>query len=187
MTQIQCFLASSSPRRRELLGQLGYRFDCVSPQIDETPAAGESPNQYVSRLAAEKARAGQALVSQPLPVIGSDTIVVLDQQILGKPKDAEDAMATLQRLQGRSHQVMTAVACVQGDRIEQTLVVTEVTFCAMSEAQIRAYVDSQEPMDKAGSYGIQGLGGAYVQAINGSYSAVVGLPMVETRQLLQSI
>lgn len=184
MTLPNCFLASSSPRRRELLGQLGCQFECVSPEIDETPGVGESPTDYVARLAREKARAGEALTDRSRPVLGSDTVVVLDGRILGKPSDEADAMETLAALQGRDHQVMTAVALVQGERLEQALVTTQVSFSAMSPQQIQEYVASGEPMDKAGSYGIQGLGGAYVKAINGSYSAVVGLPLVETRELL---
>ncbi|TKB51622.1 septum formation inhibitor Maf [Ferrimonas sediminicola] len=179
-----CFLASSSPRRRELLGQLGCQFDCVSPEIDETPGDRESPTDYVARLAREKAWAGEALTDGSRPVLGSDTVVVLDGRILGKPRDQADAEATLAALRGRSHQVMTAVAVVWRERLEQALVVTEVTFGAMTAEQIRDYVAGGEPMDKAGSYGIQGEGGAFVKAINGSYSAVVGLPLVETRELL---
>lgn len=185
MEKLDCILASTSPRRRELLAHLGYRFDAVAPQVDETPLAAELAADYVCRLAIAKAEAGHGLTDGKRPVLGSDTIVVLDGQILGKPKDAEDAKATLARLSGRSHQVMTAIACAHGKGTSHKLVVTDVTFCDMSPAQIQQYVASQEPMDKAGSYGIQGLGGAFIRRIDGSYSAVVGLPLVETRELLE--
>ncbi|MCU8021419.1 MULTISPECIES: Maf family protein [unclassified Shewanella] len=194
-------LASTSPRRKELLAQIGFgcpefSFTQVAPDIDETVQQGEAPRDYVRRLAAEKAQAGLALcadMSQPA-VLGSDTIVVLENQILGKPLDVADAKQTLSELSGRTHTVMTAVALTykagESDSILKTsvrLVETQVRFCALSTADIEAYVASKEPMDKAGSYGIQGLGGCFVAAIEGSYSGVVGLPLVETRELLAEI
>lgn len=194
-------LASTSPRRKELLAQIGFgrpefSFTQVAPDIDETVQQGEAPRDYVRRLAAEKAQAGLALcadMSQPA-VLGSDTIVVLENQILGKPQDVADAKQTLSELSGRTHTVMTAVALTykagESDSTLKTsvrLVETQVRFCALSTADIEAYVASKEPMDKAGSYGIQGLGGCFVAAIEGSYSGVVGLPLVETRELLAEI
>lgn len=194
-------LASTSPRRKELLAQIGFgrpefSFTQVAPNIDETVQQGEAPRDYVRRLAAEKAQAGLALcadMSQPA-VLGSDTIVVLENQILGKPLDVADAKQTLSELSGRTHTVMTAVALTyksgESDSILKTsvrLVETQVRFCALSTADIEAYVASKEPMDKAGSYGIQGLGGCFVAAIEGSYSGVVGLPLVETRELLAEV
>ncbi|WMB73554.1 Maf family protein [Shewanella oncorhynchi] len=194
-------LASTSPRRKELLAQIGFgrpefSFTQVAPDIDETVQQGEEPRDYVRRLAAEKAQAGLALcadMSQPA-VLGSDTIVVLENQILGKPQDVADAKQTLSELSGRTHTVMTAVALTykagESDSTLKTsvrLVETQVRFCALSTADIEAYVASKEPMDKAGSYGIQGLGGCFVAAIEGSYSGVVGLPLVETRELLAEV
>ncbi|MEN8616771.1 Maf family protein [Shewanella baltica] len=193
-------LASTSPRRKELLAHIGlgrpeFSFTQVAPDIDETGQQGEAPRDYVRRLAAEKAHAGLALcadMSQPA-VLGSDTIVVLENQILGKPLDVADAKRTLSELSGRTHTVMTAVALTyQADadlsfKTSVRLVETQVRFCALSAADIDAYVASQEPMDKAGSYGIQGLGGCFVAAIEGSYSGVVGLPLVETRELLAEV
>ncbi|MGL4711340.1 MAG: Maf family protein [Shewanella sp.] len=191
-------LASTSPRRKELLAQIGFgrpefSFTQVAPDIDETVQQGEAPRDYVRRLAIEKAQAGLALcagMSQPA-VLGSDTIVVLENQILGKPRDVADAKRTLSELSGRIHTVMTAVALtykVDESDVNLTtsvrLVETQVRFCALSAVDIEAYVASKEPMDKAGSYGIQGLGGCFVAAIEGSYSGVVGLPLVETRELL---
>ena len=193
-------LASTSPRRKELLAHIGlgrpeFCFTQVAPDIDETVQQGEAPRDYVRRLAAEKAHAGLALcadMSQPA-VLGSDTIVVLENQILGKPLDVADAKRTLIELSGRTHTVMTAVALTyQADadlsfKTSVRLVETQVCFCALSAADIDAYVASQEPMDKAGSYGIQGLGGCFVAEIEGSYSGVVGLPLVETRELLAEV
>ncbi|MBT1444118.1 septum formation inhibitor Maf [Shewanella sp. JM162201] len=184
-------LASQSPRRKELLAQAGlgvanFRFERVNPDIDESALEGETPSAYVGRLALEKARAGLALCSEfesPV-VLGSDTIVVLDGALLGKPADKAEAAAMLRALSGRRHEVLTAVALTDGSRALCDTVTTKVQFAALSEGDILAYVDSGEPMDKAGAYGIQGLGGVFVEAIDGSYSAVVGLPLVETRRLL---
>jgi len=197
---VDLVLASTSPRRKELLAYIGlcrpeFCFTQVAPDIDETVQQGEAPRDYVRRLAAEKAHAGLALcadMSQPA-VLGSDTIVVLENQILGKPLDVADAKRTLIELSGRTHTVMTAVALTyQADvdlsfKTSVRLVETQVRFCALSAADIDAYVASQEPMDKAGSYGIQGLGGCFVAEIEGSYSGVVGLPLVETRELLAEV
>ncbi|WP_298441144.1 Maf family protein [uncultured Ferrimonas sp.] len=182
------YLASTSPRRQQLLAQLGYQFDLLSPQLDETPLPGEAAADLVLRLAQGKAQAGLALLAgdAPVQVLGSDTIVVLDGQILGKPRDEADAKAMLRGLSGRRHQVMTAIAVATRSGCQRQLIHTEVEFCPLTEADIDAYWHSGEPADKAGSYGIQGLGGNFVVAINGSYSAVVGLPLVETKQLLNA-
>ncbi|CAM3021743.1 nucleoside triphosphate pyrophosphatase [Shewanella loihica] len=187
---MQLVLASSSPRRRELLAQVGlgdseFAFEALSADIDESHRAGESADEFVVRLAIEKAQAGLALWGQAgAVVLGSDTIVVLDGEILGKPKDEQDARQMLSALSGKRHSVMTAVAVTDGQRTLSRLVETKVQFCGLTEQAILAYIATGEPMDKAGAYGIQGLGGCFVEAIDGSYSAVVGLPLVETRALL---
>ncbi|MGI2179511.1 Maf family protein [Shewanella frigidimarina] len=184
-------LASTSPRRKELLAQAGFShldfsFQLVAPNIDETPLSTETAEQYVCRLALEKAQAGLALSSHVVKpqVLGSDTIVVLNGLILGKPIDQNDAKRMLALLSGQTHEVMTAVALTDGEHTFNRLCRTQVSFCELSEADIDAYVGSGEPMDKAGAYGIQALGGCFVKSITGSYSAVVGLPLVETRELL---
>lgn len=179
-------LASSSPRRRELLAQLGVSFSLVKADIDESVQPDEAPAHYVQRLAEQKARAGLSRLSQPMPVMGADTIVVAEGQILGKPADFAEFNRTMQLLSGRCHLVMTAVALLDHQRCLNTLVSTEVCFRPLSAEDISGYWHSGEPQDKAGGYGIQGLGGRYVQRINGSYSSVVGLPLCETEQLLQN-
>ncbi len=176
-------LASASPRRSELLRQIGVTFSVQPADVDETPLPNETAERYVERLARDKALA-VAASSPGAMVLGSDTSVVLDGVILGKPADQEEAVATLMRLSDASHQVMTAVALAQGEQCECRVVVTEVQFRKLSQAEVVAYVASGEPMDKAGSYGIQGLGGIFVSGLRGSYSAVVGLPLQETAALL---
>lgn len=179
------YLASASPRRRELLEQIGVAFRVIQAEVDETPREGESPAAYVQRLAADKAQAGWAQSDRTRPVLGADTSVVLDGRILGKPLDRADAIAMLHALSGRSHQVLTAVALVQGERLEQALSLTEVVFKPLTEADCADYWDSGEPADKAGAYGIQGLGALFVSDLRGSYSGVVGLPLAETGELLR--
>ncbi|MBC7182502.1 MAG: septum formation inhibitor Maf [Marinobacter sp.] len=179
-------LASASPRRAELLQQIGLNFTVRPADIDETPEPEETPEHYVERLAREKA----LLVADASPsclVLGSDTSVVLDGVVLGKPCDTAEARAMLHRLSGATHQVMTAVALICNGRCHSRLVVTEVRFRSLSADEIEAYVASGEPMDKAGSYGIQGLGGIFVNELRGSYSAVVGLPLQETAALLAEV
>lgn len=176
-------LASASPRRAELLQQIGVTFSVRPADIDETPEPAETPEHYVGRLAREKALA-VADSSPECLVLGSDTSVVLDGVILGKPSGPADAKETLARLSGATHQVITAVALATGGQCQSLLVVTEVRFRELSAGEIDAYVASGEPMDKAGSYGIQGLGGIFVNELRGSYSAVVGLPLQETAALL---
>jgi len=140
----------------------------------------------VVRLAREKAQAGVALAAQDLPVLGADTIVILNGEVLEKPQDSSHAAKMLHQLSGQTHQVMTAVALVDRHHVLDCLVVTDVTFRVLTEEDIAGYIASGEPMDKAGAYGIQGLGGCFVRKINGSYHAVVGLPLVETYELLSN-
>lgn len=180
------YLASGSPRRRELLTQIGVPFLTQIAPIDENALPGESPLAYVERLARAKGHAGLAALADAdgAVVLGADTAVVLDGRILGKPRDRADALATLQALSGRSHQVLTAVALVSRERQAAQVVTSQVTFRPLSSAEIEAYWASGEPQDKAGSYGIQGLAAVFVSQLQGSYSAVVGLPLCETAALL---
>ncbi|MBZ9613835.1 Maf family protein [Rheinheimera maricola] len=184
MSYPSILLASSSIRRRELLAQLGVSFELIPADIDETPQHNERPADYVQRLAPAKARAGLARSDGSKPVLGADTIVVVDGQILGKPADFKAFSHTMQQLSGRCHQVMTAIALVDQQRCLQQLVSTEVCFRPLSADDIARYWQTGEPLDKAGGYGIQGLAAKFVQRINGSYTAVVGLPLCETEQLL---
>ncbi|MGD8108233.1 Maf family protein [Pantoea sp. FN0302] len=181
---LSLYLASGSPRRRELLTQLGLHFERVITDVEEQRREDESALQYVRRLAREKAQAGVAVAPQDLPVLGADTIVVLNGEVLEKPRDALHAAEMLTRLSGQTHQVLTAVALADRQRELDCLVTTDVTFRLLTAQDIQAYIASGEPMDKAGAYGIQGLGGNFVRKINGSYHAVVGLPLVETSELL---
>ena len=180
------YLASGSPRRRELLTQIAVPFLTQIAPIDENALPGESPIAYVERLARAKAQAGLAALAETADVVvlGADTAVVLDGRILGKPVDRDDALATLNALYGRSHQVLTAVALVSRERLESRVVTSQVTFRPLSQAEIEAYWASGEPQDKAGCYGIQGLAAVFVSQLHGSYSAVVGLPLCETAALL---
>lgn len=182
----ELFLASASPRRRELLAQIAVPCVTQIASIDENPLPAEPAAAYVERLAREKARAGLLALGgrKDAVVLGADTAVVLDGRILGKPADFAESRAMLQALSGRSHQVMTAVALVGGDREAARVVSSEVSFRPISEAEIEAYWASGEPCDKAGSYGIQGLAAVFVNRLQGSYSAVVGLPLCETAELL---
>ena len=184
MTSI--YLASGSPRRQELLTQLGVSFERIVTGIEEKRAEGESAQQYVSRLAREKAQAGVVQTPRDLPVLGADTIVILNGEVLEKPHDADHAARMLRKMSGQTHQVMTAVALADSQNVLDCLVVTDVTFRVVTDDEIAAYIASGEPMDKAGAYGIQGLGGCFVRKINGSYHAVVGLPLVETYELLSN-
>lgn len=178
------YLASASPRRKQLLSQLDVEFEQFATDIDESQKAGESAEFFVRRLAEEKARAGVAIAEQNFPVLGSDTIVVLDGKVLGKPLDLADAVATLSSLSGKTHQVMTAIAFANTKTIKSQLVTTDVTFKELSQQEIKDYCATKEPFDKAGSYGIQGGAGRFVTQLNGSYFAVMGLPLYETEQLL---
>ena len=185
MAEGELILASASPRRRELLAQLGVRFRCVPADIDETPGPGEPPEGYVQRMAREKA----AEVAARYPgavVLAADTSVVIDGDILGKPRDLLDGLAMLARLSGRQHTVMTAISLLGAGDSATQLVQTGVEFVALNRAACEAYLATDEPWDKAGCYAVQGLGGAFVRALHGSYSNVVGLPLAETWQLLSS-
>jgi septum formation protein len=182
----QLYLASGSPRRRELLTQIGVSFCAISADIDETPLAQESPSAYVERLARGKAEAGRDVVVSDAQfcVLGADTAVVLDGKILGKPVDEAQACAMLMQLAGREHEVLTAIAVLDAERCESRVVRSLVRFRNISGEEAAAYWASREPCDKAGGYGIQGLGAVFVAGLNGSYSAVVGLPLCETAELL---
>lgn len=177
-------LASASPRRRELLAQIGVAFDVQVADVDERVLPGESPENYVTRLAIDKARSVVAR-GCAVPVLGADTTVVIDGKILGKPENETDAIGMLRLLSGREHAVMTAVALC---RVNETAVVcsrTRVWFRERDDELIARYAGTGEPMDKAGGYGIQGLGAVFVTRIDGSYSGVVGLPLAETADLLR--
>ena len=180
------YLASGSPRRRELLTQIGVPFTAVSADIDETPLAHETPSAYVERLARSKAEAGRRALHADVDgcVLGADTAVVLDGRILGKPLDQAEAMTMLLSLSGREHEVLTAIAVLDGQRCESRVVSSRVRFRSITEQEAAAYWASGEPRDKAGGYGIQGLGAVFVAGLEGSYSAVVGLPLCETAELL---
>ena len=179
----QLYLASSSPRRQEILKSLRLDFTVEAVEIDESPVDDETPEQLVLRLAETKACA--ANVDSTQLVIGSDTVVVLDDKVLCKPRDRDDAVAMLLSLSGRRHRVLTGVALRGPSGVQSAISVTEVYFREISRDEALAYWQSGEPCDKAGAYGIQGLGGAFVAAIEGSYSGVVGLPVFETTQLLR--
>ena len=177
-------LASQSPRRAELIGRLGLEFDTIPADIDETPFAGEAPDAHAERLAREKAQA--IAVSRPdALVVGSDTIVVIDGDILGKPRDRDHAVEMLLRLARREHEVCTGIAVVHGDRVESGLERVRVRFRALDRRACEEYVATGEPMDKAGAYGIQGFGSAIVTGIEGDYFAVMGLPVVRMLTLFE--
>ncbi len=198
ITHPRIYLASQSPRRRELLKQIGINFEMLLLRsyprrimdVDETPLAAEIPEDYVKRICAHKARAGWGALKfrslPPFPVLVADTTVALDGNILGKPRDREDAYAMLSRLSGRQHQVLSAVAAAFEERMEIRLSMTNVTFAALDEERIRRYLLTNEWHDKAGAYGIQGYAGAFVQRLEGSYSGVMGLPLFETVELLRA-
>ena len=180
----QLILASKSPRRKELLAQLGYQFTSHTADIDESVQKDELPATYVERLAREKAEyIAQGHNDQTL-ILGSDTAVIIADKILGKPKDKQEAVEMLTALSGMKHQVVTGIAVACGNRLESLVVSTDVFFKGLSEHEIDNYWQTGEPQDKAGAYGIQGIGGQFVKQIQGSYSSVVGLPLYETAQLL---
>jgi septum formation protein len=176
-------LASVSPRRQSLLTQIGVRFVVTAAGIDETARRAEHPDDYVRRMARDKAVAVRTRGAL-LPVLAADTTVVLDGRICGKPADEADGVAMLERLAGRSHRVLTAVALADGSGVRECLSVSEVRFRAISRAECLAYWASGEPRDKAGGYAVQGLGAVFVEHLSGSYSGVMGLPLFETAQLL---
>ncbi|MGB6743133.1 MAG: Maf family protein [Terracidiphilus sp.] len=184
-------LASASPRRRELLTQAGFDFEVHPAHIPEDPLPGEEPIAYVTRLAREKAQAVFTRLAQApaagndLAVLGADTTVTLDNEILGKPEDAADAARMLRHLSGRSHRVITGVALVTAQSTEVAAEVTAVRFLTLSEAEIEAYVATGEPMDKAGAYAIQGRAARWIPRIEGCYFNVVGLPLALVSTLLE--
>jgi septum formation protein len=180
----QLVLASASPRRAALLSQLGLAFTVNAGDIDETRRPGEAVDDMVQRLALTKAEA--AARGETLPVLGADTVVVVDGMVLGKPADRVEGLWMLTRLSGRAHEVLTAIALVHGRRCEVRLSRSVVTFRPISAAEAEAYWASGEPRDKAGGYGIQGIGGIFAERIEGSYSGIVGLPLAETEALLQA-
>jgi len=180
-------LASKSPRRRELLRMLGLDFGILDLDLPETPAPDEPPEDYVRRVAREKAGAGLLrVIGQPEAVVlGADTEVVLDGRIFGKPVDAGDAAAMLRALSGRSHEVISAISMVSGARELHAVSVSEVTFATLDESEIDAYLASGEWDGKAGAYAIQGLAQSFISHLSGSYSGVMGLPLHETSTLLR--
>ena len=180
-------LASHSPRRGDLLNQIGVRFQSHGVDIDESVRPGELPAKYVERLALEKAEACRSQLGTTMAVLGSDTAVVCDQHILGKPRDREHGVAMLMQLSGRGHQVMTSIALITHERSLTQVVTTEVFFRTLSLDECQSYWTTGEPLDKAGGYGIQGLAAIFIERIVGSYSAVVGLPLTETAGLLKQV
>jgi septum formation protein len=195
--QSRIYLCSQSPRRRELLKQIGINFEMLllradsrrNMDVDETPLGGESPQDHVQRICRDKARAGYAALKfrnlPEFPVLAADTIVTLDGEILGKPANAQDAERMLRQLSGREHQVLSAVGLAVADKIELTLSVSKVRFTALSAARIAAYLRTNEYSDKAGGYAIQGHAAAFIENLEGSYSGVMGLPLFETVELLK--
>ena len=196
--QPRIYLASQSPRRRELLKQIGVSYQILLPRVDphrildmdETPLQNELPEVYVQRICQEKAKsAWETLRLRNLPefpILVADTSVTLDGKIIGKSLDRDQAAATLRLLSGRQHQVLSAVAITFKERIEMRLSVNKVTFSPLSEERIQRYLFTNEYMDKAGAYAIQGYAAAFIQHLEGSYSSVMGLPLFETAELLQA-
>ncbi len=197
MLDQRIYLASRSPRRRELLTQIGVRFDLLlfrslpraDAEVDEAWLPDEAPEAYVQRVARAKAVFAAGLMARrPIvarPVLAADTTLDLDGEVIAKPKDEADAAAILTRLSGRDHRVLTAVAMARGERVEHRLSISNVRFRQLSAGEIRRYVQSGEPMDKAGAYGIQGRAAVFVEEIHGSHSGIVGLPLCETALLLR--
>lgn len=177
------YLASQSPRRRELLTQIGVQHDVISVEVEESRSLSESALDYVSRLSYEKAKAGCKLVADH-PVLGADTVVVLGSDVLEKPCSEEEGVAMLLRLSGQTHQVFTSVSVVYEAQHETRTVTSLVKFRVITYHEAQQYWQTKEPQDKAGGYGIQGLGAVFVESIQGSYSGIVGLPLFETSQLL---
>lgn len=197
MLDPRIYLASRSPRRRELLAQIGVRFDLLlfrappreDAAVSETSLPGEAPQAYVERVARAKAAFAAELLGPrqvvARPVLAADTTIDFDGEIIGKPRDEADAAAILRRLSGRSHRVLTAIAMARGERLEHRLSISDVRFRPLGADEIGRYVQSGEPMDKAGAYGIQGRAAAFVEEIRGSHSGIVGLPLCETLLLLR--
>lgn len=183
---MKIYLASRSPRRQELLKQIDVEFELVDVDIDETWDDKEKPEDYVCRIALEKARAGNAFSDDDLPVLAADTAVVLDGHILGKAETKEDAIPMLESLSGETHIVLSAVSLIE--QHEQCLLSSsKVTFKKLSRKEISTYCDTDEPIGKAGGYAIQGRAAVFIERLDGSYSGVMGLPLFETQKLLQSV
>jgi septum formation protein len=180
---VQIILASASPRRKELLDQIKVTYEVYPVDIDETPFSDETPLDYVQRLAAEKSAVCRAQLKTETPVLAADTAVCWEGVIMGKPTDKAQAVAMLTQLSGKTHQVYSAIS-LRGREHGQAVSITEVTFRRLTELEILDYWHTGEPVDKAGSYAIQGMGGALVESIKGSFSGVVGLPLFETAELL---
>lgn len=198
MSEKRIYLASRSPRRRELLKQIGVHFELMllredarrGSDVDETPLPGETAEAYVLRMARTKAEIAARVVGQrglllQNPVLAADTTVELEGRIIGKPASVEDAVEMLGKLSGREHRVITAVALMRRDQLETGVSVSTVRFRELSAPEIRRYVASGEPLDKAGAYAIQGRAGAFVTRMEGSYSGIMGLPLAETAELLK--
>ena len=185
------YLASGSPRRRELLTQIGVNFETLAVEVDESVQAGEPADRYVQRVAIDKAQAGLALSTQQnlpaRPVLAADTAVIVDKQILGKPADTQQARQFLQYLAGRQHQVLSCVALATDTNMTVRSQLSQVRFASLTDAEIDWYVATGEGSDKAGGYAVQGLAAQFIEHIDGSYSGIMGLPLFETRQLLQEI
>ncbi len=181
------YLASASPRRRELLAQIGVRYELLSAEVLELREPHESPEEYVLRVALAKARAGLALLAndERSPVLGADTEVVVDGEVLGKPAGRDEALVMLQRLSGREHLVLSGVALITHEQEQSRLSVSHVRFRPISGDEALAYWHTGEPADKAGAYGIQGRAAQFIERLEGSYSGVMGLPLFETAQLLR--
>jgi nucleoside triphosphate pyrophosphatase len=196
-TDNRIYLASRSPRRRELLRQIGIVFEILlmreeprrGVDVDESPLAGEAPAAYVMRIAQAKAEAGWGTIERrrlsPYPVLSADTTVVFDGEIVGKPDAEQHAQQLLQRLSGKTHHVLTAIAVARREHVETALSTSAVEFRELDADEIRRYVATGEPLDKAGAYAIQGRGAVFVRAISGSYSGIMGLPLFETAELLR--
>ena len=183
------YLASASPRRQELLRQIGIAFEAMPSNLLEVPQAGERPEDYVLRVARDKAQHVARQVRErglaPRPVLGADTEVVLGDEILGKPRDAQQGQAMLRKLAGRTHEVLTELVLLHEDVEHTTLSRSHVTFGPLTDTDIQRYWDSGEPADKAGGYAVQGRAAAFIQHIEGSYSGIMGLPLFELTQLLR--
>lgn len=186
MSEYRIYLASNSPRRRELLDQIGVTHHVLQVEVDEAARPGEAAAALAQRLALAKARAGRARLPREdgKPVLGADTVVVVGERILGKPRDRADALAMLGALSGRSHDVLSAVALVEHDREQVALSRSIVRFRTIAANEAAAYWATDEPGDKAGAYAVQGLAAIFIEELVGSYSGVMGLPLFETAQLL---
>ena len=189
MARASIILGSASPRRRALLRQIGVECEVRTADIDERVYDNEAPAEYVLRLATAKANSVASALEHgtSLPVLAADTAVVVDGRILGKPANRADAVSQLQQLSGREHRVLTGVALAFEDTVETRLSVSHVRFRRMDTSEIAAYWDTGEPVDKAGSYAVQGIAAVFIEEIRGSYSGIMGLPLYETAQLLRSV